>query len=405
MLVALYAIRGLARSSRVDAELVRRLDPDRDAHRIRSIVQGRWDDVDFCETMIEVDPSIAVEMIKGHSENVVFCRLREKVERYRALGDDPLDTRLDYSTEAYRRLLTVSEDLAARFPDDFRLHDRLAKNYAAGGYRDRARRHFSRSLKLQREQGLERRRWGLVTLVTMPRSGSGFVSRSLVKGLGLEDLTGQIRYIDEWFPDFGVFAYPDYNASNEFVPMPDGIVVGHSAALEPNLWNLSLTTDRLVVNFRDPRQALVSWVHYMEYLRRSGNVNGLLQYRLPDGYFELSFHDQVEWQIESYFVPVNVEWIRGWVSADESPDFPCDVLFTKFEDLADDPHEYFARILSFFGIPDDAFEYPEVPEFRRGTHLRKGSVDEWKQALSSKQIEKVNQTIPGELFERFGWPT
>ena len=204
---------------------------------------------------------------------------------------------------------------------------------------------------------------GVIFFISMPRSGTGFVSKALENGLGLKDLGSEIRYVHAWFPDYGIIEFPNYVAHYGFNPMPDGFVNAHAAALKPNLWNLSLITDKIIVNFRDPRQALISWVHYMEYLRYSGNVSGLVEYQIPDGYFQWSFEQQLDWQIENYFIRVNVEWIRGWLNADENPEFPCEIHFSQHDVLAKNQKKYFQNILSFYGIPEEKFNFPKKPKF------------------------------------------
>ena len=372
--------------------------------RMREIGKFHILDKQLLHLSLKLDELERAEKILSDHDELGFLRFVENVERFYALGDNANDIRLDFKAEKYQQVLKVNEDLIRRFPNDYLLHDRMARNYLAGGYRGKARWHFSQSLKLQRKQKLLEGKTGLIILVTMPRSGSGFVSDALVKGLGLEDLSSEIQFVDAWFPDYGIFAFPDYVASPEFSPMPDGFASGHAAALGPNLWNLSLITDKLIVNFRDPRQALISWVYYMEYLRFTGNVSGLMQYQIPDRYFQWPLKKQLDWQIQNYFMPVNIEWIRGWLKADEDPDFPCEIHFSRHEVLAQNPKRYFQEILRFYGLPEENFSYPQKPEFKSGTHKRKGATNEWKQILSKEQVQHIDELIPDEWFERFNWP-
>ncbi len=343
-------------------------------------------------------------VISDHREEVDYCRFYEHIERFEALGANANDIRLDFEEGKYQQVLKVNEDLIHKFSDDYLLHDRLARNYIAGGYREKAKHHFSQSLKLQRKQKCFKGKTGLIVLVTMPRSGTGFVSNALVNGYGLKDLSSEIQYVDAWFPEYGVFAFPGYVAHSKFSPMPDGIVTAHAAALKPNLWTLALITDKLIVNFRDPRQALISWVYYMEYIRFTGNISGLMEYQFPDGYFQWSLEKKIDWQIENYFIPVNLEWIKGWLKADEDPEFPCEILFTQHEVLAMNPRKYFQQILSFYGLSEEKFIFPLEPQFKTKTHKRKGATDEWRQVLSREQVQKINEVIQKEWFERFNWP-
>jgi len=345
----------------------------------------------------------AERVISDHDDELDYVRSVLAVERCKEFGINTNPQRLDYTEEGNRRIIKVNQDFIQRFPDDFLLHDRMARDYLAGGYRQKARWHFSQSLKLQRKQKVIRGKTGLIVFVSMPRSGTGFSCDALMNGLGLSNLRLQIQFIDAWFPDYGIFAFPNYVASPEFSPMPDGFVDGHAAALEPNLWNLSLITDKLIVNFRDPRQALISWAYYMEYLRFTGNVSGLMEYQIPDEYFQWPFEKQLDWQIQNYFVPVNISWIGGWLRADEDQSFPCEIHFSRYEVLAENPKRYFQEILSFYGLPEENFTYPPKPQFKAKTHKRKGATNEWKQVLSKKQVQHIDDLIPEEWFERFNW--
>mgnify|MGYP006121537807 CR=1 FL=1 len=47
--------------------------------------------------------------------------------------------------------------------------------------------------------------------------------------------------------------------------------------------------------------------------------------------------------------------------------------------------------------------YPEKPKFKPNTHLRKGSINEWKSVLTEEQINKINTLIPKDWFNKFNW--
>ena len=66
--------------------------------------------------------------------------------------------------------------------------------------------------------------------------------------------------------------------------------------------------------------------------------------------------------------------------------------------------KYFQDILSFFEIPEGKFIYPQKPKFKKNTHLRKGSINEWRNVLNENQIERINNSIPDDWFDRFNWP-
>ena len=129
-----------------------------------------------------------------------------------------------------------------------------------------------------------------------------------------------------------------------------------------------------------------------------------MQYQYPDGFFHWPIDKKIDWQIDNYYVPADIEWISGWLKADTDPDFPCEIHFSKFEDLVHNPKKYFQDILSFYGLPEEKFTYPKKPRFKLKTQFRKGSTDEWREVLNKEQIQKINALIPEAWFERFNWP-
>ena len=127
----------------------------------------------------------AEKIISDHSGELNYLRFLEKIERCKAFGNRFGQQRLDYKKENFERILKVNQDLIQRFPDDFMLHDRLAHNYMAGGYQNKARFHFIESLRLQRKQKLKEGKTGLILIVGLHRGGTGFTHRSLMSGLGI----------------------------------------------------------------------------------------------------------------------------------------------------------------------------------------------------------------------------
>ena len=346
-------------------------------------------------------------IISYHEKDLNYERFLETVDRYEALGENIHETRfwkeqmLDFYPEKYNQLIKTNKNLIDKYPKDYLLHDRMARNFVAGGFRNKAKFHFSESLKLQRKEKILNEKTGLIIVASMSRSGSGHISRSILKGLGIKKI--QIPYFDSWYPDYCIIDLPNYVRHWSFSPMPDGFWIGHIPALKNNLWNISLITDKIVVNFRDPRQQLISVAHHMEYLRLNGHSTSLIQYRIPDEYFLWSFEKKLDWQIENYSVPVAIEWIKGWLEADSNVEFPCKIFFCQQLSLKINQKKYFQDILNFYGLSDKNFIYPSMPKFQERTTMRKGSVDEWKEILTSEQIKKINKLIPETWFKKFDW--
>ena len=64
---------------------------------------------------------------------------------------------------------------------------------------------------------------------------------------------------------------------------------------------------------RDPRQAINSWPHYIQYLRYIGNYFVIIEYGLPIRYFNWLTEDQRHWQILHFFVQENIYRINSWL--------------------------------------------------------------------------------------------
>ena len=231
-------------------------------------------------------------------------------------------------------------------------------------------------------------------VASLPKTGTVFLQNSLCKGLGRPPLG---------LPSGGLFPHANipHEALNR-LKSEGAIYVIHCA---PNRWNLieiAERLDRMVVHLRDPRQALISWCHFIrEVVAHIDPVQGK-HLSMPDDYLEWDFAQQLDWQINHYF-PLQIEWIHGWVKAAEELAPGTDILFTTQEQLASDPKAFFDRVLDFYTIPHDAFIYPPKPAPGE-MNFRTGELAEWRQKMSWPQIERTTNMIPEALFEYFDWP-
>ena len=112
-----------------------------------------------------------------------------------------------------------------------------------------------------------------------------------------------------------------------------------------------------------------------------------------------------------------LDWIQGWLEVADRSDYPCHILLLSFEALVQDEKAFIQKILDFYAIPTERFTYPFSASQRNGSWfgntpdiyspyytLRCGRTDEWRDVLTSAQIQKTSQLIPASWFERFGWP-
>jgi len=222
-----------------------------------------------------------------------------------------------------------------------------------------------------------------VLLTTMPKSGSIYVTKTLAQILDLKTMyianpaTGLINEEDAL-----TFCAGGYVSQNHLVPSPE------------NLQTLQQLKLKTVLHLRDPRQALLSWVHHLDWKYRT---EGLIL--CQPAYYEFSLPSKIDWQIENYF-PKLISWTQRWVEIADEGVIP--ILITHQDDLRCNEWEFFDRILAFNQI-QLRFKLPNLPRTLDATHFRKADPEEWKLTFSSKQATRATRGIPESLQKRFCW--
>ena len=127
-------------------------------------------------------------------------------------------------------------------------------------------------------------------------------------------------------------------------------------------------------------------------------------------FYSLSMEEQISWEIE-HVLPIEIQWIEGWLDASEDPSFRPKILFTSYEDFVWDEERFFATILDFYGVDEVAFgfmpfrpEPAEDPICEGQYHFRNARTDEWRDAFTLDQLHKACSMMPDRLLQRFGWP-
>ena len=351
---------------------------------------------------------IIKNLFNDHQDDVETYRYYEKSLRYQALGKNCKlenrflkDSMLNFeSQEKYQELISFNNKAIEKFPKDILLCDRLAKNYIANGNIQKSLFYFNQSLKIQRNNKVKNNKFGNIIMSSLPRSAGDWLSKSIVSGLDLKRI--EIPYFDSWYPDYCIINFPNYYKHHKFTPMPEGFWSGHIPALKNNLINLSFLTDKMIVNFRDPRQQMISFYHHLERMSIAGNYLGLMQYKIPENYFFWSFEKKIDWHIEDT-IPKSVDWINGWLNANKHQNVNLEILYINHHETAKNQDLTLKKILSFYNIDEKKFNFPQKPKFQNMTHNRLGSVDEWKKILSNNQINKVNNLIPSDWLKKYNW--
>ena len=232
-----------------------------------------------------------------------------------------------------------------------------------------------------------------VLLNTMPKSGSVYVATSLAEILGHSSKCIGNRYalIDQLnVEDAVTFSRGGFVSQNHLAPSQENLQI---------LQHLKL---KMVLHLRDPRQALLSWVHHINYISGRNNRSEELLYfppRLPRGYFELSLSDQIDWQIETH-MPKLVLWMERWLEIADRGTIP--ILITHQNDLKTDEKAFFDTILAFYQI-DLEYTLPNLPRTMSETHFRLADPMEWTRVFTPDQAAWATSLVPPSLSMRFGW--
>lgn len=247
-----------------------------------------------------------------------------------------------------------------------------------------------------REFDFRRRKLPSVLLITLPKSGSMFILHSLMGICRLRPLlTG-----DHGFP----YGSIDGDGLRLFAK---GCAVdqGHYMPSSKNLFLLKREgIDKVVVHVRDPRQALLSWVHYVDKLHKNNVVYSELDIELPDGYFDLSLEGKIDVMIERWY-PHLIHFVGGWLRyrREGVSRWGVEVLITEFKRMKSTPELLFDDIFKFYGI--DQSTLPSEAINHRGTHshFRKGESDEWNSVFTAEQVKRTSKSITDEMYEEFDW--
>jgi len=232
----------------------------------------------------------------------------------------------------------------------------------------------------------------LIFINTMPKSGSVYIFNVLLNSLK-QDGYLFTNISENRFHD-------DYVSVDKIIKATNSrtITQEHVNASYDNLLILEKYLPKFVLHVRDPRQALLSWFHHVEVVSSADYKVWSDDICPPTGYFSWTTEEKINWQIEHY-LPRLIEWIQGWIEVLDSK--KINILVTRFEDLKENPTDFFNKIFSFFNIEDHNVA---LLGFKKGQyHQRNGEIDEWKNVMTKKQIDRMKQIIPLEILKRFGW--
>ncbi len=193
-----------------------------------------------------------------------------------------------------------------------------------------------------------------ILLVTLPKSGTVFIAKAMREGLNLGKQSdsianlisnGEIQLDTGRFPEILI----NYSILKKFAMQKEGVIgITHLPPTQFNVLMVNRYLDKVIINLRDPRQAILSLTHHFNELEVSEPFLNFT-YSFPNHYFSLPLSKQIDYQIENW-LPVFINWVEGWLDVSEDPRLQLDILFTHFEDMKNDPQIFFRSILEFYGI-------------------------------------------------------
>ena len=235
---------------------------------------------------------------------------------------------------------------------------------------------------------------GLPTLLinTVPKSASESIWNKLAEGLGL----GQCHLSVGLYPDCCLV--PDRVRAAQSGGL---IAKEHIPATDHNLRVLSAHgLDKVIFHVRDPRQATLSWAHFV-HDDVSMRLMGPIWRKVvpPAGVLRADLPVLIDWCIDHY-LPRLIRFIQGWTDRAPAASQGIQVKFLTFETFLSDPKDYFSAVLEFAGIDPALYAAEAEAEV---VHLRKGQTEEWRGVFTKAQRQRAWDRIPRELADRFAW--
>jgi len=256
-----------------------------------------------------------------------------------------------------------------------------------------------------------------IVLSTLPKSGSGFFQRILEDSLGLMP----VHFDDsDFILDSSMLSH--LKIGNRYLN-------AHIDATHKNIILLTSNIKKMIVNIRDPRNAMVSMIHWIDYQQKNGlfAYNNKTRLQLKDVY-QMDFDEKFKIFFDIFY-KIHMHFLNRWfkvlniefnskrksiftmtkpyseeISDSEDPPCSTEVLLTTHEDIVNLGEEkIFETLLNFYEIPTTLFRYKLVKKDMETSRFRTGRTDSWKTELNSEQQEQVTSLVPREWCTYFGW--
>lgn len=230
-----------------------------------------------------------------------------------------------------------------------------------------------------------------IIINTIPKCGNVFMIEYIKKSLGL---THTHLCAGPW---------PEMVVSSKSLSKLSAAAtfsIDHIPTSEYNIASLKTNgIEKIMVHGRDPRQATLSWTHWIDKKEKNGTLS---YWERPQSanYFSWSLEDKLHYQIE-HWLPTLVSFLDGWKSAKIAGEL--EVLVTDFTQMKEQPEQFFDQIGRFFNMPLNGLTYAKNADLSEKTHYRKGLTNEWESTFTSAQIDMASSLINPSLASMFGW--
>lgn len=232
-------------------------------------------------------------------------------------------------------------------------------------------------------------------LNAMPQSGPHYFVRTMKTFYKLDTF----RVTKKTFPVDQIFENPFLR----FIEQGDQkIVEAHTDPSSVNIGMFQKHLPKFILHVRDPREALVSWIDYVDRHKNHKFTLGRVPPVPPPEYFTWDFEQKADWQIEHYFAYC-IDWLGQWLDAlEENPNL--EVKVTTFEEMVTDPLGFFQELVEFYGGEFESFTQEDVfPIWRAQYHFTEEDIATWKERLTPDQQKAVTAQMPDRFFTYFGW--
>lgn len=161
-----------------------------------------------------------------------------------------------------------------------------------------------------------------------------------------------------------------------------------------------LYSNKLVVHFRDPREVLLSWVHHINKTKDTGGFSPIP----PESYYQMPLEQQLDWAIANA-LPNIVTWMQGWLTYAAEQNAKADglnILVTTYDEFKKDELKLLHKIVTFYDIPANDFEYKPVQQ-TEAINFRKGDSNEWREVFTKEQKIVIAGIVPDRLLDQLNW--